>query len=139
MECAREFAPTHAVLDLRLPDTDGLAVLKELQARATAPEVLMLTGFGSIANALEAVRRGARDYRTKPADANQILAALGLADGMPDNGETDGAPASLDRVEWEHIQRVLADCGGNVSQAAKWLGIHRRSLQRKLARYPAPR
>jgi two-component system response regulator RegA len=99
--------------------------------------VVVLTGYGSIATALEAIRLGARHYLTKPADVDEILAAF--------DRERSGSPRepspvpSLARVEWEHINRVLADCGGNISEAARVLGIHRRSLQRKLAKFPAPR
>jgi two-component system response regulator RegA len=97
----------------------------------------VLTGFGSIATAVEAVRRGATQYLTKPADANEILAAFERGgDKAP---LLDLQPMSLDRVEWEHINRVLVECQGNVSEAARVLGIHRRSLQRKLARYPSRR
>ena len=93
----------------------------------------MLTGYGSIATALEAMRCGANHYLTKPVDADQILAAY---EGHLPSSEAAASVPSLARVEWEHIQRVLTDCGGNVSQAAKLLGIHRRSLQRKLSKYP---
>ncbi len=97
----------------------------------------MLTGYGSIATALQAIRLGADDYISKPADVDQILAAyLRIsADDGTDNLDVPQAP-SLARVEWEHIQRILADCGGNISKAARVLGIHRRSLQRKLDRCP---
>ena len=95
----------------------------------------MLTGYGSIATAVESVKLGASSYLTKPVDTDQILAAL---EGSVSSSVPSSVP-SLARVEWEHIQRVLADCGGNISQAARLLGIHRRSLQRKLAKYPAAR
>jgi two-component system response regulator RegA len=94
----------------------------------------VLTGNGSIATAVESIKLGAASYLTKPADADQIVAAF---DGTQP-AEAAKAPL-LARVEWEHIQRILADCGGNVSQAARVLGIHRRSLQRKLAKRPVPR
>jgi two-component system response regulator RegA len=98
---------------------------------------VVLTSFGSIATAMEAVRWGARDYLTKPADAEQILAALRGERLIQSNSkEVPPETPSLDRVEWEHIQRVLTDCDGNVSQAARWLGIDRRTLQRKLGKYP---
>ncbi len=107
--------------------------LKELDGTTT---IVVLTGYGSIATAVESVKLGAATYLTKPVDADQILAAF--------NGETPPgaglgfAVPSLARVEWEHIQRVMADCGGNLSQAARALGIHRRSLQRKLSKDPVP-
>jgi two-component system response regulator RegA len=91
----------------------------------------VLTGYGSIATAVEAMKLGAASYLTKPADADQIVAAF---DGK--QPRADAEVPSLARVEWEHIQRVLTDCGGNVSRAARALGIHRRSLQRKLSKHP---
>jgi two-component system, response regulator RegA len=94
----------------------------------------VLTGYGSIATAVESIKLGAASYLTKPADADQIIAAF---NGTQPPNEVD--TPSLARVEWEHIQRVLQDCDGNVSQAARVLGIHRRSLQRKLAKDPATR
>ncbi|MEW6319457.1 MAG: response regulator [Acidobacteriota bacterium] len=134
IDAAREESPELAVVDLRLPGDSGLAVVRDLKALDASTVVVVLTGYGSIATAVESIKLGATSYLTKPADADQIVAAL---DGTQPSGETP-AP-SLARVEWEHIQRVLADCGGNVSQAARVLGIHRRSLQRKLAKRPVPR
>ena len=105
--------------------------------------MVVLTGYGSIATALEAVRLGATHYLTKPADADEILAAFAEAQGDRRRPPGPASPAvdtpSLARVEWEHINRVLADCGGNVSEAARLLGIHRRSLQRKLSKFPSSR
>ena len=129
--------PSRALVDLRLPDASGLEVVRALVAAAPTLAVVVLTGYGSIATALEAVGAGARHYLTKPADVDEILAAF---DREPSQAPHSLASApSLARVEWEHINRVLADCGGNVSEAARVLGIHRRSLQRKLAKFPAPR
>ncbi len=128
--------PDLAIVDLRLPGTDGLEIVRRLRALAETTCILMLTGYGSIATALTATRLGADDYLSKPADADQILDAYQkITGGETLEGEEPAVP-SLARVEWEHIQRVLADCDGNVSQAAKLLGLHRRSLQRKLAKYP---
>jgi two-component system response regulator RegA len=99
--------------------------------------IIMLTGYGSIATALTATKLGADHYLGKPADADQILNAYSrISEGLHDAAGEPHAVPSLARVEWEHIQRVLTDCDGNVSQAAKLLGLHRRSLQRKLAKYP---
>ena len=109
--------------------------MRELKQLDPTTNVVVLTGYGSIATALESVRAGATTYLTKPVDADQIVAAFD--GGAPRAPGPQGMP-SLARVEWEHIQRVLADCDGNVSQAARLLGIHRRSLQRKLAKYPVP-
>ena len=122
-----------AVLDLRMPGGGGLELLKELRRQDPSTRVLMLTGYGSISTAVEAVREGAVGYLPKPADADEILAALNGTNTAKQSGvETP----SLARAEWEHIQRVLTDCGGNISEAARRLGIHRRSLQRKLHKYP---
>jgi two-component system, response regulator RegA len=125
-------SPELAVLDLRMPGDSGLELLRRLKAIDSTTRILMLTGYGSIATALEAVRLGAVHYLTKPADVDDILAAF---DRESASAETvDLATPSLARVEWEHIQRVLNDCDGNLSEAARRLGMHRRSLQRKAAR-----
>ena len=133
-------SPELAVVDLRMPDRSGLEVVRELKAIDPATSVVILTGYGSIATALEAVRLGATHYLTKPADADEILAAFDRpnrpADSTPD---VDRETPSLARAEWEHIQRVLTDCNGNLSQAARLLGLHRRSLQRKLSKRPVSR
>ncbi|MBM3777425.1 MAG: response regulator [Acidimicrobiia bacterium] len=132
---ARRENPERAVVDLRLPDRPGLDVILELKAIDPAIDIVVLTGYGSIATALEAIRLGAVHYLTKPTDADRVLAAFerGLASRPRDLAvETP----SLARVEWEHLQRVLADCDGNISEAARTLGMHRRSLQRKLAKRP---
>lgn len=138
---AVEHAPEHALVDLRMPTGSGLELVRQLLAVDEETNVVVLTGYGSIASALEAVRRGATHYLSKPADVDTILAAFARKGLAPDEDppEPDAEAPSLARVEWEHIQRVLTDCGGNITQAAKRLGIHRRSLQRKLAKYPVPR
>ena len=132
---AAALKPQAAVLDLKLPGASGLTCLRELRAAWPELRVLMLTGYGSIATAMEAVRQGAWDYLTKPADADQILAALGRDPSQSPN-DSEIVPSSLDRMEWEHIQRVLNDNDGNVTQTAAALGLHRRSLQRKLRKEP---
>lgn len=125
-------SPELAVLDLRMPGESGLDLLRRLKAIDPTTKILMLTGYGSIATALEAVRLGAVHYLTKPVDVDEILAAFDR-DGAP--AETlDTETPSLARVEWEHLQRVLNDCEGNLSEAARRLGMHRRSLQRKADR-----
>ena len=134
---ASEDSPELAVVDLRMPGRGGLEVVRELLAIDPATRVVVLTGYGSIATAIEAMRIGAVHYLQKPADADQILAAFDPGSVEPPN-ESAEVP-SLARVEWEHIQRVLHDCDGNVSLAARLLGIHRRSLQRKLGKYPVRR
>lgn len=129
-----------AVIDLRLGQDSGLRLVAELRSRHPGLSMVVLTGFGSIATALEAVRLGARDYLTKPVEPDQILQALrGERVAGTVTAAADLEPASLDRVEWEHIQRVLCDVGHNITRAARLLGIDRRSLQRKLAKYPPPR
>ena len=134
---AREESPELAVVDLRIAEGDGLAVVAALLAIDSTTNVVVLTGYGSIATALEAVRLGATHYVTKPADVDDLLAAFARADdSLAAAPPAERAAPTLARVEWEHIQRVLADCDGNVSQAARLLGIHRRSLQRKLSKYP---
>ena len=129
--------PELVVLDLKVGTGNGLDLIPKLKAADPATRIVVLTGYGSVATAIEALRRGATHYLTKPADADEILAAF-------DRGNAPGdapplQPMSLDRVEWEHINRVLVDCGGNLSEAARVLGLHRRSLQRKLAKYPKVR
>ena len=139
---ARELRPQLAIVDLRMPGgKSGLDLISELMAIDEEIDILVLTGYGSIATAVEAVRRGAIDYLSKPVDTEQILAVFDREGAalMPAAGATadlSDAKPSLARVEWEHIQRVLSDCGGNISEAARQLGIHRRSLQRKLSKLP---
>jgi len=130
MTIARTFKPARATVDLRMPGKSGLTLIESLKKNDPNIEIILLTGYGSIATAIEAVKLGALDYLTKPADAEQILNAFSQI--KLDHINTIETP-SLDRVEWEHIQRVLKDCNGNISQAARLLGMHRRTLQRKLA------
>jgi two-component system response regulator RegA len=136
LDTAHSFQPELALVDLRMPGAPGQDVVRDLVEAVPGIKVVVLTGYGSIATALETVRLGAVDYLTKPADADQILAAF---NGNREAEEGPDTVPSLERVEWEHIQRVLSDCGGNVSQAARVLGIHRRTLQRKLANFPPQR
>lgn len=137
IEAAREDSPEMAVVDLRLGDDSGLDVVRELKAIDASTSIVVLTGYGSIATALESIRLGAVHYLTKPTDPDRILAAFdrGLAARPRD---LPIQTPSLARVEWEHLQRVLTDCDGNVSEAARQLGMHRKSLQRKLAKFPVP-
>lgn len=125
-----------AVIDLRMPGGSGLELLGNLLETDPRLRVVVLTGYGSIATAVEAVRLGAVSYLQKPADADMVLAAFERAAADPGTEAPDYEPPSLARAEWEHIQRVLEDCGGNVSKAARKLGLHRRTLQRKLQKYP---
>jgi len=134
---ALEDSPEMAVLDLRMPGRSGLELLRELKKIDGATKVVMLTGYGSISTAVDAVRLGATNYVPKPADADDILSAFARGEAPPLEPPALGYQApSLARAEWEHINRVLSDCGGNISEAARRLGIHRRSLQRKLQKYP---
>ena len=125
-------SPELAVLDLRMPGESGLELLRRLKAIDPTTKILMLTGYGSIATALEAVRLGAVHYLTKPVDVDEILAAFDRDGATTEVLDTE--TPSLARVEWEHLQRVLNDCEGNLSEAARRLGMHRRSLQRKADR-----
>jgi len=122
-----------AILDLKMPGQSGLELLRDMHQRWPEVAVVLMTGYGSIATAIDAVKLGAVNYVQKPADADDLLAALerGLAEPLGDATQDYAAP-TLARAEWEHIQRVLADCAGNVSEAARRLGVHRRTLQRKL-------
>lgn len=126
--------PHAAIIDLRMPEVSGLDLVSELAARLPGIQMVVLTGYGSIATAVEAVRRGAIHYLQKPLDTDQILAAFDR-DGDASSFASVETP-SLARVEWEHIQRILHDCNGNISLAARKLGLHRRSLQRKLGKLP---
>lgn len=124
--------PAYAVVDLRLEDGNGLDVVETLREKRPDSRIVVLTGYGAIATAVAAVKIGATDYLSKPADANDITAAL-LADDeeMPPPPEN---PMSADRVRWEHIQRVYELCDRNVSETARRLNMHRRTLQRILAK-----
>ncbi|MBN2906059.1 MAG: ActR/PrrA/RegA family redox response regulator transcription factor [Rhodobacteraceae bacterium] len=124
--------PAYAVIDLRLEDGNGLDVVETLREKRPDAKIVVLTGYGAIATAVAAVKVGATDYLSKPADANDVMAAL-LADGesLPPPPEN---PMSADRVRWEHIQRVYEQCDRNVSETARRLNMHRRTLQRILAK-----
>lgn len=132
----KDIAPAFAVVDLRLEDGDGLQVVDHIHERREDCRVVMLTGYGNIATAVAAVKAGAIDYLSKPADADDVEKALlarpGQRPAPPEN------PMSADRVRWEHIQRVYELCDHNVSETARRLGMHRRTLQRILAKR-APR
>jgi two-component system, response regulator RegA len=124
--------PAYAVIDLRLEDGNGLDIVETLRERRPDSRVVILTGYGAIATAVAAVKIGATDYLSKPADANDITAALlAQSDGLPPPPEN---PMSADRVRWEHIQRVYELCDRNVSETARRLNMHRRTLQRILAK-----
>ncbi|RVT83435.1 response regulator transcription factor [Rhodobacteraceae bacterium CCMM004] len=124
--------PAYAVVDLRLGDGNGLDVVEVIRERREDSRVVVLTGYGAIATAVAAVKIGATDYLSKPADANEITdALLTQEDALPPPPEN---PMSADRVRWEHIQRVYELCDRNVSETARRLSMHRRTLQRILAK-----
>ena len=124
--------PAYAVVDLRLNDGNGLDVVETLRSRRPDCRIVVLTGYGAIATAVAAVKFGAIDYLAKPADANDIVhALLAKGDSLPPPPEN---PMSADRVRWEHIQRVYEMCDRNVSETARRLSMHRRTLQRILAK-----
>ena len=136
IDLLRKLAPAYAILDMKLEDGTGLTLVPELRRKRPDCRIVMLTGFGNIATAVAAVKAGAVDYLPKPADPDQISAAL-LQTGnhMPPPPQD---PMSADRVRWEHIQRVYEQCGRNVSETARRLRMHRRTLQRILSKH-APR
>ena len=136
----RRHHPRYCVLDLKLGEENGLRLIPELHALVPDIRVLLLTGYASIATAVEAIKRGAHDYLAKPVDADAVVRALldGDTADSEDNDPPDApeAPLALRRLEWEHIQRVLTECDGNISETARRLGMHRRTLQRKLSKHP---
>jgi two-component system, response regulator RegA len=132
------FHPERAIVDLKLPDGSGLELVVLLAALDPPPRVLVLTGYASIATAVEAVKLGAVNYLPKPATPDEILTALEQDQPNIDLPLSSDLP-SVERLAWEHIQRVLAAHGGNISATAKALNMHRRTLQRKLAKRPVPR
>lgn len=131
-------SPECAIVDLKLAAESGLHLVRRLHQLDSTTRIVVLTGYGSIATALDAVRSGAVHYLTKPAGIDEIVSAFDH-DGAPASDPPAGAVPSLARVQWEHIERVMTACDGNISQAAKLLGLHRRSLQRKLGKRPGPR
>jgi len=128
--------PEYAVVDLKMPGPSGLELVKKLKELDAHTRIVVLTGYASVATAVEAIKLGAVHYLAKPADADEIVAAF-----QRDSGNATVAvetkPLPLSRLEWEHIQKVLTECGGNISETARRLGMHRRTLQRKLAKRPA--
>jgi two-component system response regulator RegA len=124
--------PAYAVVDMRLGDGNGLDVISALKRRRADARGIVLTGYGNIATAVNAVKLGAVDYLAKPADADDVINALLAVDGK--KPEPPEHPMSADRVRWEHIQRIYELCGRNVSETARRLNMHRRTLQRILAK-----
>jgi two-component system, response regulator RegA len=138
LSLARRHRPTLATLDLKLEHESGLKMLPELLALVPDCRVVVLTGYSSIATAVEAIKLGAVNYLCKPADADEVLAAFERQDGDPDT-EVAENPPSINRITWEHIQKVLQEHDGNISATARALGMHRRTLQRKLQKRPVRR
>ncbi len=137
MAVAQACVPEMAVVDLRMPGPSGLELIRALREIDPETKIVVLTGYGSIATTIDAMRLGAVYYLQKPADADEVLNAFARAEAPPAESLDQAAdPPSLERVKWEHVSRVLADCGGNVSEAARKLKLHRRSLQRMLQKFP---
>jgi two-component system, response regulator RegA len=128
--------PEYAVVDLKLPDASGLKIVSRLIAADPQTRIVVLTGHASVPTAVEAIKLGARYYLPKPADADAIVAAL-HRDSGDDSVPVSAPPLTVERLEWDHIQRVLQDHDGNISATARALSMHRRTLQRKLQKHPA--
>lgn len=124
----------YAVLDLRLPDGSGLELVPLLRERMPEARIVVLSGYASIPTAIDAIKLGATYYLAKPVDADAVVQAFGVMHTPPSAPVPLATPLSVRRVEWEHIQRVLRDCDGNISAAARALRMHRRTLQRKLGK-----
>lgn len=135
LECAEVCTPEYAIIDLRLPGTSGLILVEKLKALDPGTRIVMLTGYASIATAVEAIKLGATHYLAKPVDADEIIVAFERTSGDADV-QISSHPLSVDRLEWEYIQRVLNENKGNISMTARALNMHRRTLQRKLTKYP---
>lgn len=132
---AETIEPEYAVIDLRIGQESGLVLVKRLHDLDANTRIVMLTGFASIATAVEAIKLGAVHYLAKPADAEEIVSALHKDQG-DEFVEIKDKPLSVRRLEWEHLQKILVEHGGNISAAARALGMHRRTLQRKLEKRP---
>jgi two-component system response regulator RegA len=136
LELAQMHRPEFALVDLRVGEESGLELIKPLKAIRQDMRILLVTGYASVATAVEAIKRGAHHYLMKPATADAIIRAL-FEEGA-ESAEPESTMIPLARLEWEHIQQALAETQGNISAAARLLGAHRRSLQRKLAKRPGP-
>lgn len=135
LKLARENPPEYAVIDLKMPGPSGLTLVKALKELDEETRIVMLTGYSSIATAVEAIKLGATHYLAKPADADAVIAAFTRESG-DDSVPVNDSPMSVERLEWEHIQKVLAEHEGNISATARALKMHRRTLQRKLSKRP---
>ena len=135
LQAAQTLQPQFAVIDLRIGAESGLTMVQRLHELNPDIKTVMLTGFASIATAVEAIKLGATQYLTKPAQVDEIVAAFDMQDGNPHAAPAED-PMSVRRLEWEHLQRVLQEHDGNISAAARSLNMHRRTLQRKLQKRP---
>lgn len=135
VQLARGIHPEYAVIDLRIGHESGLELVRILTEMDDDIHIVVLTGFASIATAVESIKLGATHYLTKPADTDEIIAALNRDEG-DSNISVKERPLSVKRLEWEHLQKVLIEHNGNISAAARALGMHRRTLQRKLDKRP---
>ena len=133
---SEENPPEYAVIDLKMPGDSGLVLVRKLRELDSATRIVVLTGYASIATAVEAIKLGARHYLAKPAKADEIVSALNRAEEGDEGAAINANPMSVSRLEWEHIQSVLAEHNGNISATARSLNMHRRTLQRKLAKKP---
>lgn len=135
-----QFRPDYLLLDMKLASENGLKLIKPIRALLPDIRLILLTGYASIATAVEAIHLGANDYLAKPVDTQMLLKALTGNDPKPEStlfaDETDNRPMSTERLEWEHIHQVLNSNRGNISETARQLGMHRRTLQRKLQKKP---
>ncbi len=135
LQLARDTGPAYAVVDLRIGAESGLQLVKLLSGLDGNTRIVMLTGYASVATAVESIKLGAVHYLTKPATADEVVTALHRLEGDTTVVPSE-SPLSVKRLEWEHLQKVLAEHNGNISAAARALNMHRRSLQRKLAKKP---
>lgn len=131
-----KLVPEYAIVDLSMPGPSGLTVVKALADCGENTRTVVLTGYASIATAVEAIKLGATHYLTKPVSVDNIVAAFQRTRGDPGAAPAN-EPMSVNRLEWEHLNKVLHDCEGNISKAARQLSMHRRTLQRKLRKHPA--
>jgi two-component system response regulator RegA len=138
LEIAARIEPRYALVDLNLPGPSGLVLVDRLVRLCGGIRIVVLTGYASIATAVEAVKLGATHYLTKPVETDEVMAAFRRGEGDA-SIEPPAQPMSVGRLEWEHIQKVLLECEGNVSRTAQRLGMHRRTLQRKLQKRPSSR
>ena len=136
LDVAEQFQPTHAVIDLKLEESSGLHLIKPFLSLNADMKAIVLTGYGSIPTAVQAIKEGAINYLAKPADVESILTAFDKVENSQPEADADAIAMSLKRMEWEHIQRALDENDGNISATARKLGMHRRTLQRKLQKRP---